>query len=302
MVNLSVQISSLNLSNPTILASGVMDETAGAMKRIVKAGAGAVVTKSIGREPREGYGNPTLVELPHGVLNAMGLPNPGIEAYREEMRELCTINVPVIGSIFGRDEAEFSFLAQKMQSYGADAVELNLSCPHASGYGLEIGSQPNLVKNIVHVVKRSTNLPVFAKLTSNVTNIVDIGKAAEEGKADGVVAINSVKAMKIDINLMKPILSNQVGGYSGRAIKPIGVRCVYELAKELRIPIIGVGGVETGADAVEYILAGASAVQIGTGVYYRNITVFKKVCREIGEWMKKNNYSRVDEFRGVAIR
>ncbi|HID25489.1 MAG TPA: dihydroorotate dehydrogenase [Thermoplasmata archaeon] len=299
---MSVQISSLNLSNPTILASGVMDETAGAMKRIVKAGAGAVVTKSIGREPREGYGNPTLVELPHGVLNAMGLPNPGIEAYREEMRELCTINVPVIGSIFGRDEAEFSFLAQKMQSYGADAVELNLSCPHASGYGLEIGSQPNLVKNIVHVVKRSTNLPVFAKLTSNVTNIVDIGKAAEEGKADGVVAINSVKAMKIDINLMKPILSNQVGGYSGRAIKPIGVRCVYELAKELRIPIIGVGGVETGADAVEYILAGASAVQIGTGVYYRDITVFKKVCREIGEWMKKNNYSRVDEFRGVAIR
>lgn len=302
VVNLSVQISSLNLSNPTILASGIMDETAGAMKRIVKAGAGAVVTKSIGREPREGYSNPTLVELPHGVLNAMGLPNPGIEAYREEMKELCTLNVPVIGSIFGRDEAEFSFLAQKMQSYGADAVELNLSCPHAKGYGLEIGSQPDLVKNIVHVVKRSTNLPVFAKLTSNVTNIVDIGKAAEEGKADGVVAINSVKAMKIDINLMKPILSNKVGGYSGRAIKPIGVRSVYELAKELRIPIIGVGGVETGADAVEYILAGASAVQIGTGVYYRDITVFKKVCKELGEWMEKNNYSRVDEFRGVALR
>ena len=302
MVNLQVRIKDLRLKNPTILASGVMDETADAIKRVIQSGAGAVVTKSIGREPREGYPNPTVVELPHGILNAMGLPNPGVEAYVEEMKELTNVDVPVIGSVFSDSEKGFSFLAKKMELYGADAVELNLSCPHAHGYGFEVGSQPDLVENIVKTVKETVKIPVFAKLSSNVTSIVEIGKAAEEGGADGVVAINSVKALKIDVDLKKPILYNKIGGYSGRGIKPIGVRCVYELAKEISIPIIGAGGVEKGEDAVEYILAGASAVEIGAGVYYRGLTVFKKVCKEITEWMKRNGYNAVDEFKGVALR
>jgi len=302
VVDLSVRIGKLELRNPTILASGIMDETADSIKRVAEEGAGAVVTKSVGKEPREGYANPTVVELEHGILNAMGLPNPGIEAYAEEMEELRDLNIPVIGSIFGSDEKEFSFLARKMQEYGARAIELNLSCPHASGYGAETGSQPDVVKSIVHAVKHSVDLPVFAKLTSNVTSIVEIGKAAEEGGADGVVAINSIKAMKIDVNLKKPILSNKVGGYSGPAIKPIGIRCVYELAQELNIPIIGVGGIKCGEDAVEYILAGASAVQIGGGIYYRDMRIFREVCKEMENWMKSNNYSAIEEFRGVALR
>ncbi|HDD57195.1 MAG TPA: dihydroorotate dehydrogenase [Thermoplasmatales archaeon] len=302
MVDLSVRIGKLELRNPTILASGIMDETADSIKRVAEEGAGAVVTKSVGKEPREGYANPTVVELEHGILNAMGLPNPGIEAYADEMEELRDLNIPVIGSIFGSDEKEFSFLARKMQEYGARAIELNLSCPHASGYGAETGSQPDVVKSIVHAVKHSVDLPVFAKLTSNVTSIVEIGKAAEEGGADGVVAINSIKAMKIDVNLKKPILSNKVGGYSGPAIKPIGIRCVYELAQELNIPIIGVGGIKCGEDAVEYILAGASAVQIGGGIYYRDMRIFREVCKEMENWMKSNNYSAIEEFRGVALR
>jgi len=302
VVDLSVRIGKLELRNPTILASGIMDETADSIKRVAEEGAGAIVTKSIGKEPREGYANPTVVELEHGILNAMGLPNPGIEAYADEMEELRDLNIPVIGSIFGSDEKEFSFLAKKMQEYGARAIELNLSCPHASGYGAETGSQPDVVKSIVHAVKHSVDLPVFAKLTSNVTSIVEIGKAAEEGGADGVVAINSIKAMKIDVNLKKPILSNKVGGYSGPAIKPIGIRCVYELAQELNIPIIGVGGIKCGEDAVEYILAGASAVQIGGGIYYRDMRIFREVCKEMENWMKSNNYSAIEEFRGVALR
>lgn len=302
MVDLSVRIGKLELRNPTILASGIMDETADSIKRVAEEGAGAVVTKSVGKEPREGYANPTVVELEHGILNAMGLPNPGIDAYADEMEELRDLNIPVIGSIFGSDEKEFSFLARKMQEYGARAIELNLSCPHASGYGAETGSQPDVVKSIVHAVKHSVDLPVFAKLTSNVTSIVEIGKAAEEGGADGVVAINSIKAMKIDVNLKKPILSNKVGGYSGPAIKPIGIRCVYELAQELNIPIIGVGGIKCGEDAVEYILAGASAVQIGGGIYYRDMRIFREVCKEMENWMKSNNYSAIEEFRGVALR
>jgi len=302
VVDLSVRIGKLELRNPTILASGIMDETADSIKRVAEEGAGAVVTKSVGKEPREGYANPTVVELEHGILNAMGLPNPGIDAYADEMEELRDLNIPVIGSIFGSDEKEFSFLARKMQEYGARAIELNLSCPHASGYGAETGSQPDVVKSIVHAVKHSVDLPVFAKLTSNVTSIVEIGKAAEEGGADGVVAINSIKAMKIDVNLKKPILSNKVGGYSGPAIKPIGIRCVYELAQELNIPIIGVGGIKCGEDAVEYILAGASAVQIGGGIYYRDMRIFREVCKEMENWMKSNNYSAIEEFRGVALR
>lgn len=302
MVDLSVRIGRLELRNPTILASGIMDETADSIKRVAEEGAGAVVTKSIGKEPREGYANPTVVELECGILNAMGLPNPGIEAYADEMEELRDLDIPVIGSIFGSDEKEFSFLAKKMQEYGARAIELNLSCPHASGYGAETGSQPDVVKSIVRAVKHSVDLPVFAKLTSNVTSIVEIGKAAEEGGADGVVAINSIKAMKIDVNLKKPILSNRVGGYSGPAIKPIGIRCVYELAQELNIPIIGVGGIRCGEDAVEYILAGASAVQIGGGIYYRDMRIFREVCKEMENWMKSNNYSAIEEFRGVALR
>ncbi len=301
MEDLTVNIGLLTLRNPTILASGIMDETADSMKRIIKSGAGAVVTKSVGRKPRRGYPNPTTVELPFGVLNAMGLPNPGIDEYGEEIEKLRNSGVPVIGSIFGKDKEEFSYLARRMEEYNVNAVELNLSCPHASGYGLEVGSDPETVKKIVSSVKDDISIPVFAKLTSNVTSIVDIGKAAEAGGADAVVAINSVKAMKVDIYLKKPILYNKFGGYSGRGIKPIGVRCVYELAKELGIPVIGVGGVETGEDAVEYILAGASAIQVGTGVYYRGIDVFRKINREIMEWMKKNDYKSIEEFRGAAL-
>lgn len=267
MVDITAEIASLQLSNPTILASGLMDEDAGSMRRIISCGAGAIVTKSIGLEPRAGYPNPTVIELEHGVLNAIGLSNPGIIEFEEEIRKLKRSNVPLIGSIFGSNSKEFVELSKKMQSYGVDALELNMSCPHAKGYGLEIGSNSKLVKEITSQVNGSIDIPVFVKLSSNVTDIVEIAKAAEKGNADGIVAINSVKAMKIDIDLKMPVLSNKVGGYSGKAIKPIGVRCVYEIVKNVDIPVIGVGGVTTGEDAIEYIMAGASAVQIGSGIY-----------------------------------
>jgi dihydroorotate dehydrogenase (NAD+) catalytic subunit len=277
-----------------------MDEDAGSMRRIISCGAGAIVTKSIGLEPRAGYPNPTVIELEHGVLNAIGLSNPGIIEFEEEIRKLKRSNVPLIGSIFGSNSNEFIELGKKMQSYGADALELNMSCPHAKGYGLEVGSDSKLVKEITSKVKESTDIPVFVKLSSNVTDIVKIAKAAEKGNADGIVAINSVKAMKIDIDLKMPVLSNKVGGYSGKAIKPIGVRCVYEIVKNVDIPVIGVGGVTTGEDAIEYIMAGASAVQIGSGIYYRDVDIFKKVCREMGSWMKDHGYKNLSELIGVA--
>ena len=277
-----------------------MDEDAGSMKRIFDCGASAVVTKSIGLKSREGYLNPTFAELEHGILNAMGLPNPWINEFEEEVKKMKDSNVPIIGSIFGSDSDEFIELSKKMQKYGIDAQELNMSCPHAKGYGLEIGSDPALVSEITSRVKESIDKPVFVKLSSNLTDIVEIAKAAEDGNADGIVAINSVKAMKIDLELKMPVLSNKTGGYSGMAIKPIGIRCVYEIAKNVDIPIIGVGGVTTGEDALEYIMTGASAVQIGSGIYYRGVDIFKKICREMECWMENHNYKRLSELIGAA--
>ena len=252
-----------------------MDEDAGSMKRIFSCGAAGIVTKSIGLQPRNGYPNPTLVELECGILNAMGLPNPGIKEFGEEIKQLKKAKIPVISSIFGSNSKEFVELGTQMQKYGADALELNMSCPHAKGYGLEIGSDPRLVKEITSAVKASTKIPVFVKISPNLQNIAEVARAAEDGNADGIVVINTVKAMKIDLELKIPVLGNKIGGYSGKAIKPIGVRCVYEVAQQVNIPIIGVGGITTGKDIMEYIMAGASAVQIGSGIYYRGIDALK---------------------------
>jgi len=277
-----------------------MDEDAGSMERIFNNGAGAIVTKSIGLKPRDGYPNPTIIELEHGILNAVGLPNPGIENFKDEILTLKKSNIPIIGSIFGSDSKEFVTLAKKMQNYGVNALELNMSCPHAKGYGLEIGCDPDLVKEITSQVKKSTKIPIFVKISPNLSNIIDIAKSAKEGNADGIVAINTVKAMKINLELKIPVLSNKIGGYSGNAIKPIGIRCVYEIKENIDIQIIGVGGITTGNDVIEYFMAGASAVQIGSGIYYRGVDVFKKIKNEIISWMKSHNIDNISELIGVA--
>jgi dihydroorotate dehydrogenase (NAD+) catalytic subunit len=300
VTNLTTTIGPLRLKNPTMLASGIMDEDAGSIQRIINGGAGAIVTKSIGMHPRDGYPNPTILELDNGLLNAMGLPNPGIDHYEAEMKKLQSSPVPIIGSIFGADTKEFLTLAGKMETYGAAAVELNVSCPHAHNYGLEVGCDPILVQNIVSSVKDHVRIPILVKISPNVTNIVEIAKAAEHGHADAIVAINTIKGMKIDLETRRPILANKTGGYSGPAIKPIGVRCVYDIAATVDIPVVGVGGITTGQDVIEYLLAGASAVQIGSAVYYRGVDVFKKICREIEHWMTAHHYKSIRELIGGA--
>ena len=302
MADLSTTIGSLRLKNPTLLASGIMDEDAGSMQRMIDCGAGAIVTKSIGMQPREGYANPTVLELEFGLLNAMGLPNPGIDLYGQEMIKLQKSKTPIIGSIYAATALEFVALAHKMEQYGAAAVELNVSCPHAKRYGLEVGCDTTLLQAIVSSVKKQVKIPVFVKLSPNVVNIVEIAQAAEKGNADAIVAINTVKGMKIDLETAHPILANRTGGYSGKAIKPIGVRCVYDIAQNVNIPVIGVGGVTTGEDAIEYFMAGASAVQIGSAVYYRGPDVFKHVSTEINVWMDKHRYKKIAELVGAAYQ
>jgi len=300
MVDISTTISGIKLKNPTMLAAGILGETGDSLLKIAEGGAGALVTKSIGIEPREGYPNPTFLETEHGILNAMGLPNPGIENYQEEVKKALKSNIPVIGSIFGKNTQEFELLAKKMEQYHVHALELNLSCPHAKGYGAEIGHDINKVQEITRAVKGSVKIPVFVKLSPNVGNIAEIASAVQKSEGDAIVAINTIRAMAINAELARPNLANKIGGYSGPAIKPIGLRCVYEIKAATELPIIGVGGILSGMDAVEYIMAGASAVQIGSGIYYKDEKIFANISKEIREFMDSHGYKTLREMVGVA--
>lgn len=299
MGELEVTVGKLNFRFPGIVASGIMDETGDSMVRMFRSGAGAVVTKSIGSEPRPGHANPTFTEVGCGYVNAMGLPNPGIDLFEEEIK-IASAEGPVIGSVFGGDEKEFAYLASKMEEFGAVAVELNLSCPHAAGYGAEIGSVPELITSVVSEVKSSVNIPVWAKLTPNTDSVPALGKAAEEGGADALVAINTLKAMVICPEMRKPVLSNRFGGLSGPGVKPVGVRAVYDLYNTVDIPIIGVGGITGWRDAVEYIMAGASAYQIGSAIGSVGTEVFDTINRDILDFMKEHGFGTVKDMVGAA--
>ena len=300
-MNFSTEISGLKLRNPTMLASGILGETGESLVNVARNGAGAVTTKSIGIKPKEGNKNPTVLETEYGLINAVGLANPGIDNYENEIKTALKSKVPVIGSVFGKNKKEFVLVSKKMENFGVNAIELNMSCPHAKGYGVEIGEDKKLVYDIVKNLKKSVDIPVFVKISGH-SNILSLAKNIESAKADAIVAINSLRGMKIDLDLGIPVLSNKIGGYSGPGIKPVGVRTVYEIASNVKIPVIGCGGIMNGKDAVEYMMAGASAVQIGSGVYYSGVDVFRKICREIKTWMKKNNYKKIDEIVGIGLR
>lgn len=300
MTSLKVDLAGVEMENPTMLASGIMGETGGSLLAMAKGGAGALVTKSIGSVPRQGHKNPTLVELEYGYMNAMGLPNPGIEAFNEEMYEASKAGIPIVGSVFGSSAEEFASLARRMQDYGAEAVELNLSCPHAKGYGMEMGVDPEVVASIIKEVKAAVVIPVFAKLTPNTHKLIDVAKAAEEAGVDAIVAINTLKAMKIDVDARRPVLSNLYGGLSGPAVRCVGVRCVYELYEALKIPVIGVGGIEDWRSALEYMMAGAVAVQIGSGVGRVGPQVFGDICSGMSTYLAENGFRDITQLVGVA--
>jgi dihydroorotate dehydrogenase (NAD+) catalytic subunit len=283
-----------------MLAAGIMGSSASSLRRIMACGAGAVVTKSVGLEPREGHAGPVLVETPAGYLNALGLPSMGL-AFVGELEQLRNVDnrTPVIVSVFADCAEDFVELAQKLCRH-ADALELNLSCPHAEGYGIEVGTEPAVVEAIVKSVRHRVDIPIWVKLTPNVTDIVAIGRAAEKSGADAVVAINTVKGMAIDIASSRPILGNRFGGLSGSAIKPIAIKCVYDLYGALDIPIIGVGGISSSEDALEFIFAGARAVQIGSALA-RDLSIFRKVADGIDSYLAAKSIV-LEEVVGIAHR
>lgn len=297
---LVTEIAGLKLANPTMLAAGILGLSGSFLKRMAEAGAGAIVTKSVGLKPRMGYPNPTLVQVDCGLLNAMGLPNPGIHNFGEEIEEAKKGGVPVIVSIYGFSPKDFAEVARVAVEEGADALELNVSCPHVEKTGSEIGQSPRLVAEVVNEVKNKVDKPVFVKLTPNVADIAVVAEAAVKAGADAVTAINTVRAMTIDIETTWPVLANRMGGLSGPAIKPVAVRCVYEIHRRVDVPVVGCGGIATWQDAVEFMLAGASAVQIGTAVAFEGLDVFRSIARGIEAYLEKMGFGSVKEIVGLS--
>ncbi|ACL17049.1 dihydroorotate dehydrogenase [Methanosphaerula palustris] len=270
-----VRAGGVALTNHLILAAGVLGTTGASLRRILRSGAGGVVTKSIGPSPMSGHPGPCLAVLEDGILNAMGLPNPSSE-FTEELGAVA--GEPVIASIFGGSPEEFKTVAGWFAGK-VSGFELNLSCPHAEGYGAALGSDPSLVEECTRAVA-SYNLPTWVKLTPNVTDITIYGRAAERGGATALVAINTVKAMRISPELRRPVLGHGYGGLSGNAILPIAVRCVYELYEACSIPIIGCGGISSARDVLEMMMAGATAVEIGSAVL-SDQQIFRSIEREL---------------------
>jgi dihydroorotate dehydrogenase (NAD+) catalytic subunit len=298
---LNINFAGLKLKNPTILASGILGYSAESLESIVEGGAGAVVTKSIGLTPRIGYPNPTVVQTKGGLINAMGLPNPGVDTYSQEIRHAKSVlSVPLIVSVYGFSAEEYVTTAQKAAEAGADAVELNVSCPHVKMTGLEIGQNPETLAKVVKKVKAAVHKPVFVKLSPNVTDIVEVAEAAVKAGADALTAINTVSAMAIDVETALPVLSNKRGGLSGPAVKPIALRCVYDIYENVKTSIMGCGGITSWRDAVEFFLAGASAVQIGTAIALKNSGVFKTINHGVDAYLKRKGFENVKEIVGLA--
>lgn len=295
--NLKVKLGTIQLRNPTILASGILGLTGGSLRRVWRSGAGAVTTKSVGIEPREGYPGPRIVETPGGLLNAMGLPNPGVENIIEEIKTAKEAGATVIGSIFGGSKEEFETLTQKVEEAGADAVELNLSCPHAKTL-TAIGHDPDLTGKMTGIGD-TIEIPLWVKLPGNThhSNLIQVAKSAEEAGAESLVLSNTFPAMAIDMEAQRPILGHETGGLSGPAIKPLGQRLVYEVHRKVKIPIVGAGGIRKPEDAIEYILAGASAVEIGTGIMQEGLEIFENVCDGIISFLEGK---KMEEIIGRA--
>lgn len=303
MIDLSVDLAGIRLKNPLVLASGIMGVSSASMLFVEKNGAGAVTSKSIGPMERTGHHNPTVYAWEHGITNAVGLSNPGVVdslSYLQETQK--NLSIPLFVSIFADKAEHFAKVAQEIMQIQPVMIELNLSCPNTeSDFGRMFALETKATEIAVRAVKKVCDkTKVFAKLSPDSPDIGEIGKAAEAAGADGITATNTVSGLVIDVHLRRPILTNKFGGLSGPSIKPVSVRAVYNLYKAVKIPIIGTGGVTTGEDAIEFILAGATAVGIGSAIYYRGIDIFKKVNREIEAYMKQHRYTSLNQLKGAA--
>lgn len=296
--DLSIAIGKLHLKNPILVASGTFGY-AREMERLVDLKQiGGILPKTITRDPRPGNAPWRTVETSSGLLNAIGLDNDGIDYFvQNHWPYLSQVGTDVIVSIAGKTQQDFYELTSKLEAVGnVKAIELNISCPNVSG-GVDFGTDPKLCEEVVAGCRKATSATLLAKLTPNVASIASIAKAAEQGGADAVSCINTVLGMALDWRKRKPLLGNVVGGLSGPAIKPIALRCVYQVSRAVKIPVVGIGGISNIDDVMEFLVAGASAVQIGTANYY-DPTLSVRLVEELSQTLREIGAHSVREIVG----
>ncbi len=296
--DLKTRIGPLELKNPVLLASGTCGYGGELADLVDLSLLGGIVVKGLSLKPREGNPPPRVWETPCGLLNSIGLENVGVESFvRDKLPYLSRLNTVVIANILGESVDEYAQVAKILSaSPGLDAIEVNISCPNVKAGGAAFGTDPEMAAKVTAAVKKATPLPVICKLSPNVTDIVSIARAVEDAGADALSLINTLIGMAIDIEHRRPALANVFGGLSGPAIRPVAVRMVYEAARAVRIPVMGIGGISTGSDAVEFMLAGARAIQIGTATLVRPDACLS-VIQGIAEYMKRHGLKKTDELR-----
>ena len=300
MVDLSIEIAGIRFQNPVFVSAGTFGYGDEFSDTFNVNQLGAIVTKTITVKPREGNPSPRIVPTSSGMLNSIGLQNIGIEKFLKEKFPILQskIQIPLIVSIMGESVNEFVELTNHLNSIDSiKAIELNLSCPNVKAGGTSFSIDAKLTEEVVRAVKRISKFPIFAKLTPNVTDIVPIAKSAESAGADAIVAVNTFIGMAIDIQTRKSKLSTKTGGLSGPAIKPLALYHVYQISKNVKIPIIGIGGIISAGDAIEFITAGAQAICVGTGNLIDPRTSMK-VIQELNAFMEKNHCKTINEIHG----
>ena len=299
MNRLSVELPGLNLKNPVMPASGCFGFGREFSRLYDLNVLGAIMIKATTVEPRFGNPTPRVAETPGGMLNAIGLQNPGLEkVMEEELPWLEQFDVPIIANIAGSTEEDYVEVARVISTAkNVHALELNISCPNVKTGGIAFGTIPEVAKSLTKKVKEVSSVPVYVKLSPNVTNIVEIAKAVEEGGADGLTMINTLLGMRIDLQTAKPVLANKTGGLSGPAIKPVALRMIYEVSQNVRLPIIGMGGIQSAEDVIEFFYAGASAVAVGTANFIDPF-VCPKIIAELPEVMDRLGIGHISECTG----
>ncbi len=297
-MNLQVNFCGIDMKNPLTTASGTFNPEAHAAFYDLSV-LGAATVKGIADVAWEGNPTPRIAETYGGMLNSVGLQNPGVDAWLEkDLPFLKQYDTRIIVNVAGHTIEEYTAVVEKLQDAPIDLLELNISCPNVSAGGVTFGTDPDMVRKVVSAVKDKARQPLIVKLTPNVTDIVEIARAARDGGADALSLINTLLGMKIDVYRRRPVLARKVGGFSGPAIKPVAVRMVYQVAKAVDLPIIGMGGVMTGEDVAEFIMAGASMVAVGTAALSDPMAPVR-ILNELKEFMEKTGVKDINEIRGI---
>ncbi len=297
--DLGVQLGPLRLKNPVMTASGTFGYGGEYSSFFDLRRLGAVVVKGISLAPRAGNPPPRIVETPAGMMNAIGLENVGVDKFlSQKLPFLRDLGVPVIVNIFGNTVDEYAELAARLgEAPGLSAIEINVSCPNVKKGGMVFGTDPAMTETVVRAVRAKTSLPLITKLTPNVTSISETARAAEGAGSDIISCINTLAAMAVDVFSRRPRLANVIGGLSGPAVKPVALRCVYEVTRAVKCPVIGIGGIASATDALEFLLVGARAVQVGTA-NFTNPAVTMEIIEGIARFLEVEGIAKIERFIG----